>query len=82
MRLAFAKPTSLAAGTIVQVEIVGEEHAKALVIPAAAIVDEEGETFVMVVGADNKAHKYPVALGLVDAHATSRSRAASRPATA
>ena len=33
VRLTFAKPTSLAAGTVVQIEIVGEEHKNALVIP-------------------------------------------------
>ena len=64
VRLAFAKPTHLAAGTTVQVDIIGEEHAKALVIPSAAIVRDEGETFVMVASKDNKAHKYPVVIGL------------------
>jgi RND family efflux transporter MFP subunit len=64
VRLAFAKPTSLPAGTRVDVEIHGEEHSKALVIPAAAVVSEEGEIFVMVAGADGKAHKYPIAIGL------------------
>ena len=29
-----------------------------------AIIDEDDEIFVMVAGADNKAHKYPVATGL------------------
>jgi RND family efflux transporter MFP subunit len=64
VRLAFATPTTLAAGTRVEVEIVGEEHKNALVIPAAALVTEEGEVFVMVAGPDDKAHKYPVAVGL------------------
>jgi RND family efflux transporter MFP subunit len=64
VRLAFAKPTSLPVGTAVQVDIVGEVQPKALVVPAAAIVHDEDETFVMVAGADNKAHKYPVAMGL------------------
>jgi RND family efflux transporter MFP subunit len=64
VRLIFAKPTSLAAGTVVQIEIVGEEHKSALVIPAAAIAEEDGDIYVMVAGADNKAHKYPVAVGL------------------
>ena len=64
VRLAFAMPTALAAGTRVEVEIVGEEHKNALVIPAAAIVTEEGDVFVMVAGPDDKAHKYPVAIGL------------------
>jgi len=64
VRLAFARPTSLTAGTRVDVEIVGEERKNVIVIPAAAIVSEEGEVFVMVAGPDNKAHKYPVAIGL------------------
>jgi RND family efflux transporter MFP subunit len=64
VRLTFAKPTSLAAGTVVHIAIVGEEHKNVLVIPSAAIVDEDDEIFVMVAGADNKAHKYPVATGL------------------
>ena len=65
VRLAFVKPTRLAAGTVVQVAIVAEEHPNALVIPAAAIVRDEGETFVMVAGSDHKAHKYPIAIGLL-----------------
>jgi RND family efflux transporter MFP subunit len=64
VRLAFTRPTQLASGTAVRVEIVGEEHPAALVIPAASVVREEDETFVMVDGPDNKAHKYPVAIGL------------------
>jgi RND family efflux transporter MFP subunit len=64
VRLAFAKPTLLAAGLNVQVDIVGEERPHALIVPVAALVSEENELFVMVVGEDNKAHKYPVAVGL------------------
>jgi multidrug efflux pump subunit AcrA (membrane-fusion protein) len=64
VRLSFATPTHLAAGTVVQVSITGEEHQKAVIIPAAAIVHDEGETFVMVAGPDNKAHKYPITIGL------------------
>ncbi|HXT70982.1 MAG TPA: efflux RND transporter periplasmic adaptor subunit [Vicinamibacterales bacterium] len=64
VRLSFSGRTSLAAGTVVHVRIVGEEHKNVVVIPTAAVVEDEGEVFVMVAGADNKAHKYPVALGL------------------
>jgi RND family efflux transporter MFP subunit len=64
VRLAFAKPTRLAAGTVVQVSILGEEHPSAVVISSGAIVRDEGETFVMVAGDDKKAHKYPIAIGL------------------
>jgi len=64
VRLAFAKPSGLTAGTTVQVEIVGEERPNALIIPTAALVKDEGASFVMVAGPDNKAHKHPVAVGL------------------
>ncbi|MEP6916609.1 MAG: efflux RND transporter periplasmic adaptor subunit, partial [Acidobacteriota bacterium] len=64
VRLAFKKPTLLAPGTTVQVEIVSEHHNAALVIPVGALVMDEGELFVMVAGDDHKAHKYPVAAGL------------------
>ena len=64
VRLAFTRPTALTAGTRVEAEILGEERRNVVVIPAAAIVSEEGEVFVMVAGPDNKAHKYPVAIGL------------------
>jgi RND family efflux transporter MFP subunit len=64
VRLAFTKPTSLPAGATVEIQIVGDQHKGAIVIPSAAIVEDEGEIFVMVAGADNKAHKYPVSIGL------------------
>lgn len=64
IRIGFKKPTSLAAGTTVRVEIVGERRTGVLVIPVAALVTDEGELYVMVAGEDNKAHKFPVAAGL------------------
>ncbi|MEO7273215.1 MAG: efflux RND transporter periplasmic adaptor subunit [Vicinamibacterales bacterium] len=64
IRLAFKKPTQLASGSTVRVEIVSERRVGVLVIPVAALVTDEGELFVMVAGDDNKAHKYSVAAGL------------------
>jgi RND family efflux transporter MFP subunit len=64
VRLAFVKPSALTAGMTVQVDIVAEERSNVLIIPAAALVDEEGDLFVMVAGDDNKAHRHPVAVGL------------------
>lgn len=64
VRLVLAKPTQLTAGLPVQVDIVGQEHRNALIVPAAALVDDEGDLFVMVAGEDNKAHRHPVAVGL------------------
>jgi RND family efflux transporter MFP subunit len=64
VRLVFAKPPQLTAGLPVQVDIVGQEHSNVLIIPTAALVDDEGDLFVMVAGEDNKAHRHPVAVGL------------------
>jgi len=64
VRLGFVKPTSLPAGATVEVDIVGDERKNVIVIQTAAVVEDEGEIFVMVAGDDNKAHKYPVSLGL------------------
>lgn len=64
IRLRFARPTRLASGTIVQVDITAETKTNALVVPAAAIVHDGDEVFVMIAGGDNKAHKRTVTLGL------------------
>jgi multidrug efflux pump subunit AcrA (membrane-fusion protein) len=64
VRLGFTKRTSLAAGTMVQVRLITGSHPKALVIPTAAVVKDDDDTFVMVVTSDNKAHKQAVTIGL------------------
>jgi RND family efflux transporter MFP subunit len=64
VRLAFAGRTTLPAGAAVTVEIVAETRPNVLVVPSAAIVHEGDETFVMVAGTDNKAHKKVVKTGL------------------
>jgi RND family efflux transporter MFP subunit len=64
VRIAFNSGTKLAAGTPVRVEIVAEQRAAALAVPVEAIIREEDDTFVMVAGADNKAHKRKVTIGL------------------
>ena len=64
VRIAFDQPTKLAAGTPVRVEIVTEQHASALAVPADAVLHEEDEAFVMLAGTDNKAHKRKVTVGL------------------
>jgi RND family efflux transporter MFP subunit len=56
---------ALPVGTPVQLAIVAEQRAGALIVPAAAIVREENKTTVFVVGADNKAHRRAVVVGLV-----------------
>lgn len=57
-------PPGLAAGTPVQVEIVAEEHEGVVLVPAAAVVREDDKAAVFVVGADGKAHRRPVTLGI------------------
>jgi membrane fusion protein, multidrug efflux system len=64
VRIAFTRKTAFTAGMTLRVEIVAEERPKALIVPAAALVDDEGDLFVMVAGDDNKAHRFPVAIGL------------------
>ena len=53
-------------GTTVELSAVAEKIDKALVVPASAILNPpEGGTSVMVVGADNRAHRREVQLGVV-----------------
>jgi len=65
VRLALGPGTRLTAGTPVQVEVQTEEHKDVVIVPAHAVVREEEETSVYVVGADQKAHKKKVVLGIV-----------------
>ena len=64
VRIAFNEQTRLAAGTPVRVEIVAEQHPNAIAVPAVAVLHEDEDTFVMVAGADKKAHKRKVTVGL------------------
>ncbi len=64
VRIRFDSPTHLAAGTPVRVEIVAEQHPNAIAVPAIAVLHEDENTFVMVAGSDNKAHKRKVTVGL------------------
>lgn len=64
VRIAFSAPTRMAVGTPVRVEIVAEQRPAALAVPIEAVLRESDEAFVMVAGADNKAHKRKVTLGL------------------
>jgi RND family efflux transporter MFP subunit len=64
VRLTFAATTRLPINTPVTIEITTETHGTAIVVPAAAIIRNEDGTFVMVAGADDKAHRQEVTLGL------------------
>lgn len=66
VRLGFTGATLLTAGTPVQVSLVAESHANAVLIDAAAVQHEGDEAFVMIVKDDKKAHRQVVTLGLTD----------------
>lgn len=57
-------------GTPVQIAILAEQRANALIVPAAAVVREENKTALFVVGADNKAHRRDVVVGLTSGDET------------
>ena len=65
VRLRPASAARLTAGTSVQVEILGPERAGAVLVPPAAIVREGEGSLVMTVGADSKAHRNEVDVGVV-----------------
>lgn len=67
VRLAFTKPTKITPGTAVQLVIIAEAHDNAVIVPAAAIVHDDDEVFVMVIDKENKAHRHDVVLGLTSA---------------
>lgn len=58
---------ALPVGTPVEIAIVAEQRPNALIVPAAAVVRDENETTVFVVGSDGKAHRREVVIGLVSA---------------
>ena len=64
VRISFNAATTLAVGTPVRVEIVAEQRPAALAVPVEAIIHEDEDAFVMVAGADSKAHRRKVTIGL------------------
>ncbi len=64
VRLAFKSRTQFAAGTPVQVSIVADQHTNVVVVPAPAVLHDGDETYVMIAGADNIAHRQAVEVGL------------------
>jgi multidrug efflux pump subunit AcrA (membrane-fusion protein) len=48
----------------VEVEILGPEHTAAVLVPPAAIIRDGEATIVMTVGADSKAHRNEVEVGV------------------
>ncbi len=65
VRLGFAAPTRLPSGMAVDVEIDGEEHPAAVLVPADALVQEGPQSFLFVVDGEKKAHRREVKAGVV-----------------
>lgn len=65
VRLRPASAANLTAGMAVQVEIMGPEHAGVILVPPGALVRDGDTSVVMTVGADSKAHRNEVEVGLV-----------------
>ena len=70
IRLSMPKATPFAAGLPVRVEILGPEHRGAIVVPPAAILNDGGKSIVMIVGADGKAHRHEVEVGVTSREQT------------
>lgn len=66
VRLRPSRAAGLTAGTSVEVEILGVEHAGAVLVPAAALVREGEAATVITMGTDSKAHRNVVELGVVN----------------
>ena len=65
IRVSLAGKTALTVGMLVQVEILLDQRANAVVVPSASIVRAEDGTFVMIAGDDGRAHRRDVRVGLV-----------------
>ena len=66
VRLKPASVAGLTVGVSVEIEILGPEHTAAVLVPPAAIVRDGEATVVMTVGADSKAHRNEVEVGVVN----------------
>jgi cobalt-zinc-cadmium efflux system membrane fusion protein len=64
VRLAFAGTTRLPSGLAVEVEIDGEEHLAAVLVPAEALVQEGAASYVYAVDGQKKAHRRQVRVGV------------------
>jgi RND family efflux transporter MFP subunit len=65
VRLQFAAPTQLPSGTPVRIEIQGQPHGGAVLVPAAALIQEGTDNFLFSVDAQGKAHRRQVRVGIV-----------------
>jgi RND family efflux transporter MFP subunit len=66
VRLRPSSVSGLTVGVAVGVEILGPEHTAAVLVPPAAIVRDGDASIVMTIGADSKAHRNEVEVGVVN----------------
>jgi RND family efflux transporter MFP subunit len=64
VRLAFDTPTRRPVGLTAEVEIYGEEHRAAVLVPADALVQEGTASYLFVVDGKKIAHRRPVEVGV------------------
>jgi RND family efflux transporter MFP subunit len=64
VRLSFTQPPTLPVDTPVSVEIVFDQRANVLVVPAAALMTDAQGSYVVVVGDDERAHRRDVRIGM------------------
>jgi membrane fusion protein (multidrug efflux system) len=65
VRLAFAAPPGLAIDAPVNIVIVLDERPGALIVPISAILRDDGGSYVMVAGDDDRAHRRDIGVGIV-----------------
>jgi RND family efflux transporter MFP subunit len=65
VRVAFLGPTLLPLETPVEVVIVLDQRSDALAVPRAAVVRDDTGTYVLIAGADDRAHRKVVQVGLM-----------------
>jgi RND family efflux transporter MFP subunit len=63
-RVNFVSPTSLPLDSPVEVELMLEERANAVLVPRNAVLKDDDGSYVMVAGSDDKAHRREVKVGL------------------
>jgi len=64
VRVNFVSPTNLPLDSPVEIELVLEERANAVLVPRNAVLKDDDGSYVMVAGNDDKAHRREVKVGL------------------
>jgi RND family efflux transporter MFP subunit len=68
VRLSLTGPVTLALATPVTIEVIVDQRNKVVVVPDSAVQKDETSSYVMIAGADGRAHRRDVRVGLVISH--------------